>query len=90
MAFVGLNLLVWLVMTLILVVVPDTLQRWLPLEIARVAGWALACGLWVLTVERQWQDRVGPLGRFGIQLVLWVSAALVAIWIGDLTTWHRY
>ena len=28
------NVIVWLLMTVILVVVPDTLERWLPLRVA--------------------------------------------------------
>jgi len=81
--FLLLNILVWLVMVVILVVVPDTLERWVPLEIARVVGWAVACGVWVLAVEREWQKRYGPFARFLLQLVLWVSAASLAIWISD-------
>ena len=47
-------------MVVILVVVPDSLERWLSLEIARVVGWAVACAVWVVAVERHWQQRVGP------------------------------
>ena len=36
------NLVVWLVMVAILVVVPDSLERWMSLEVARVVGWAVA------------------------------------------------
>lgn len=81
--FVIANALVWLTMTAILVFVPDGLERWMSLEIARVIGWAVACSVWVVAIERQWQERVGPLARFGLQLVLWVSAAVVASWISD-------
>jgi hypothetical protein len=81
--FVLANAVVWVVMTGILVVVPDTLERWMPLEVARVLGWAVACSVWVIAVERQWQERVGPLIRFALQLGLWVGAALTAIWISD-------
>jgi hypothetical protein len=81
--FVLRNILVWLLMTLILIVVPDTMATWLPLGPARVVSWALACSVWVIAVEQQWQRRAGPLARFAIQFVLWVSAALVAIWISD-------
>ena len=77
------NLVVWIVMIAILVVVPDSLERWLSLEIARVVGWTVACAIWVVSVERQWQQRLGPFVRFFLQLFLWVSAALVAIWISD-------
>jgi hypothetical protein len=70
-------------MTGILVIVPDQLDRWLSLEISRVVGWAVAVSLWVLTVEQQWKERFGPLLRFPFQLVLWVSAALTAIWISE-------
>jgi hypothetical protein len=79
------NLVVWIVMIAILVVVPDSLERWLSLEIARVVGWTVACAVWVVSVERQWQERLGPFVRFFLQLALWVSAALVAIWISDQT-----
>ena len=77
------NALVWLAMTAILVVVPDSLERWMPLQIARVLGWVLACGLWVVVVESEWKTRHGPLVRFAAQFVLWVSAALLAIFISD-------
>ena len=81
--FILANVVVWLMMTAILVVVPDTLERWMRLEIARVIGWAVACSVWVIAVERQWQERVGPLARFGLQLALWIAAALTAIWISE-------
>ena len=81
--FVLANAVVWLTMTAILVVVPDALERWMRLEIARVIGWAVACSVWVIAVERQWQERVGPLARFGLQLGLWIAAAVTAIWISD-------
>ena len=81
--FVLANAGVWLVMTAILVVVPDLLEGWMPLELARVFGWAVACSVWVIAIERQWQQRVGPLARFGLQLALWVLAAVVATWISD-------
>lgn len=77
------NAVVWVAMTAILVVVPDTLERWMTLQIARVLGWAVACGVWVVVVESEWKARYGPVTRFAIQFVLWVSAALVAIWISD-------
>ena len=81
--FVLTNIAVWLVMTAILVVVPDALEQRMPLQIARVLGWAVACSVWVVTVEAGWQRRVGVLPRFFVQLVLWVGAALVAMWISD-------
>ena len=81
--FLAVNVVVWLVMVGILVVVPDQLERWLGLELSRIIGWAVACGVWVVAVERQWQQRFGPFTRFGLQLVIWVSAALLAIWISE-------
>lgn len=81
--FVSANAAVWLAMTAILVVVPDYLSRWLPLDVSRVVGWAVACGVWVVAVESQWKQRFGVLARFALQLVLWIGAALVAIWISD-------
>lgn len=72
-------------MTVILVLVPDALDGWLGLEVARVVGWAVAGSVWVVTIERQWQARIGPLWRFVLQLLLWISAALVAIWISEMT-----
>ena len=81
--FVVRSLAVWLVMIVILVVVPDTLERWMAIEIARVVGWALACSVWVVAVESAWKARYGPFTRFGLQLVLWVSAAMIAIWISE-------
>ena len=83
LVFLAVNFLVWLVMVGILVVVPDQLERWLGLELSRVVGWAVACGVWVVAVERQWQERFGPFTRFGLQLVIWVSAALLASWISE-------
>ncbi len=85
MTFALMNTVVWLVMVAILVVVPDTLERWMALEVARVIGWAVACGVWVVAVERHWQQRYGPFVRFFLQLVLWVSAALLASWISEQT-----
>ena len=73
----------WVVMTVTLVVVPDALERWMPLEVARVIGWAVACGLWVVAIEAEWKARYGPFVRFVLQLMLWVSAALLASWISD-------
>lgn len=82
--FVAVNLLVWLLMTAILVVVPDTLERWMSRELASVVGWAVACGVWVVAVESAWQARFGPWARFVLQLALWVSAAVIAMWISGL------
>ncbi len=81
--FVLRNAVVWLLMAAILVVVPDQLERWMSLEVARVIGWAVACGVWVVVVEQEWKARFGPFARFAFQLVLWVGAALVALWISD-------
>ncbi|MEO8482723.1 MAG: hypothetical protein ABI634_10970 [Acidobacteriota bacterium] len=83
-AFLLLNALVWVLMTTILVLVPDSLERWLGLEVARVVGWAVACGAWVVVVESAWKIRYGPFTRFAGQFVLWVSAAMVAMWISEL------
>jgi hypothetical protein len=77
------NIAVWLAMIGILVVVPDSLERWMPLAIARVLGWAVACGVWVVTVEGQWQRRLTAIPRFLVQIILWVGAALIAMWISD-------
>jgi hypothetical protein len=82
--FLFMNAVVWVVMVVILVVVPDTLERWLSLEVSRVLGWAVACAVWVVSVEHQWKQRVGPLLRFLLQLGLWVSAALLAGWISAM------
>jgi hypothetical protein len=82
--FIVRNALVWLAMTAILVVVPDTLERWMALEVARVIGWVVACGVWVIAVEQEWRARYGGVTRFLAQFVLWVSAALIAILISDL------
>ena len=82
-SFVLRSALMWVAMTIILVVVPDALERWMRLEVARVIGWALACGVWVVAIEAEWKARYGPFVRFLLQLVLWVSAALLASWISD-------
>ncbi len=84
--FIAINLAVWLVMVVILVLVPDVLARSIRLEVARVLGWALACAVWVVAVEREWQERFGPVVRFALQLILWVAAALTAIWISESST----
>ena len=64
---------VWLVMVVVLVVVPDALEHWMPLHVARVCGWVLASGIWVAVVERDWQERFGPVARFALQIVIWLS-----------------
>ena len=81
--FVGRNAIVWVLMTLILVIVPDSLERWIALPVSRVLAWAIATSIWVVAVEREWQQRFGTFARFFLQLFLWVSAALLAIWISD-------
>ena len=72
---------VWLVMVVVLVVVPDALEPWTGFQIARVVGWVLASGIWVAVVERDWQERFRPVARFVLTVVIWLSAALLAIWI---------
>jgi hypothetical protein len=81
--FVIANVVMWALMTAILTVVPDALARWLSLELARVVAWAVASGLWVVVLQQPWRDRLGPFPLFFLQVALWVSAALVAIWISD-------
>jgi hypothetical protein len=51
--------------------------------VARVIGWAASCSIWVVAVEKGWQRRLGAGARFFVQLSLWVTAALVAMWISD-------
>jgi hypothetical protein len=79
--FVLRNALVWVLMLVILVIVPDQLEHWMPFEATRVIGWAVAVSVWVIVVEQEWRARFGPFARFGFQLLLWVSAALLASWI---------
>lgn len=81
--FIASNVVVWFVMTAILVVVPDWLEQWIPLQIARGIGWAVAAFVWIVSVESQWRARFGPFLRFGLQLILWVGAALVATFISS-------
>jgi hypothetical protein len=81
--FFAVNVLMWALMTAILVVVPDALEAWLSIEFARVVGWAVASGLWVVVLQQPWRSRVGPFTLFTLQVLLWISAALVAIWISD-------
>lgn len=77
------SVVVWLIMVVVLVLVPDALEAWMPLDIARICGWVLASGIWVAVLERDWRERVAPLPRFVLQVVIWMSAALVAIYISD-------
>lgn len=81
--FVVMNLVMWLVMVVILILVPDTLERWMSIELARVTGWGVAGAVWALAVESEWRQRTGPIVRFFAQTTIWVSAAMVAIWISD-------
>jgi hypothetical protein len=81
--FILRSALVWVLMVLILVVLPDALDGWLSIEVGRVVGWAVACGVWVVIVEQEWKSRFGPFTRFVLQLVIWVAAAVLAMWIGD-------
>ncbi len=81
--FIGLNVLLWMVMTAILLVLPDQLERWIDLSVGRAIAWAVAGAIWVVAIERQWQARMGALARFPLQVLLWVSSALVAMWISD-------
>ena len=74
---------VWIVMVAVLVVVPDALEHWMPLEVARVCGWVLASGIWVAVLEREWRERFAPVPRFALQIAIWLSAALTAIWVSD-------
>lgn len=78
------NVGMWVAMTAILVLLPDQLDRWVDLSIARAIGWAVAGAAWVVTIERQWQARMGALARFPLQVLLWASAAIVATWFSDL------
>jgi hypothetical protein len=75
--------LVWIVMVVVLIVVPDTLESWMPIDIARVCGWVLASGLWVAILERDWRERFRPIPRFFLQVTLWLAAALLAIEISE-------
>ena len=81
--FIGLNIVLWLVMTTILLVLPDQLDRWMDLSVGRAIAWAVAGGVWVVAIERQWQARMGALARFPLQVFLWASSALVAMWLSD-------
>lgn len=70
-------------MTAILVVLPDQLVRWMDISVGRAIAWAVAGGVWVVAIERQWQARFHALARFPLQVLLWASAALVAMWLSD-------
>ena len=74
---------VWIVMIVVLILVPDALEDWMSLPVARVCGWVIASGLWVAIVEREWRERFSPIPRFLIQIVVWLSAALIAISVSD-------
>ncbi len=81
--FAGLNVALWLAMTVILLVLPDQLDRWMDLSVGRAIAWAVAGALWVVAIERQWQARMGALARFPLQVLLWASSAIVAMWLSD-------
>jgi hypothetical protein len=81
--FLATNVAVWLLMVVVLVLVPDWLERRLGLALARVVGWAVAGGFWFVSVERAWQQRYGPFTRFALQTVLWVAAVLLASFISE-------
>jgi hypothetical protein len=81
--FVLANVALWVVMVVILIVVPDALESRTGIELGRVCGWALAGAVWTVAIEAQWRRRTGPVLRFMCQTCLWVSAALVAVWISD-------
>jgi hypothetical protein len=74
---------VWIVMIVVLILVPDALEDWMSLTVARVCGWVLASGIWVAVVEREWRARFSPIPRFLLQTAIWLSAALIAIYISD-------
>jgi len=78
-----LNLVMWVVMTTILLVLPDQLERWMDIIVGRAVAWAVAGSVWVVAIERQWQARMGALARFPLQVLLWVSSALVAVWLSE-------
>ena len=40
--FIITNVVVWTVMTVVLVIVPDVLERWVSIEVARIIGWGVA------------------------------------------------
>ena len=82
-SFLFKNLIVWLLMVVVLVLVPDTLEPWLGIEVARVVGWGVAFPVWMVVVERDWQVRFGPMARVALQVPLWITAALLAIWISE-------
>ena len=74
---------VWVVMVVVLVLVPDALESWMPLDFARVCGWVLASFIWVVVLNREWESRLRPLVRFPLQIFASASAALLAVWISD-------
>jgi hypothetical protein len=46
------NTIAWLLMVVVLVVVPDTLEPWLRLEIGRAVGWAVAFPVWIPSITQ--------------------------------------
>jgi hypothetical protein len=81
--FILKNAIVWVLMVIVLVLVPDFLEPWLGLGIARVIGWAIAFPMWLVIVERDWQTRFGLFARVALQVPLWIAAALLAVWISE-------
>lgn len=88
--FVAASAGVWLLMVVILVLVPDSLESWVGLEVARIIGWAVAGAVWMISVEPAWRARVGPVWRFLLQTAVWILAALLAIWISDQAHHARF
>lgn len=70
-------------MVFIVILVPDLLEDWIALPVARAIGWVVASSVWLAVIERDWREYFSPVPRFALQLVVWLSAVLVGVMISD-------
>lgn len=70
----------WALMTVGLAILPAMLGNLFEEPWPIVIAWAVVSLFWV-PVEAAMRGRVGALGRFAINLPLWVAAALCGFWL---------
>ena len=72
----------WALMTLGLAVLPGVFENFVDEPWSLVIAWGIVSLTWV-PVEMAMRLRVGALGRFMINVPLWVAAALCGFWLRD-------